>query len=231
MTTKACVMHSIEDLGIEEFTLPAITESQVCVHIGSGGIVDSDLQCLQHGGFGTVRATEPMELGHEVAGTVEAVVANVSRISDRIALNPSCSCGRCKFCQVGEQMNCKEMWFYGCAKRMPHSQGVFRQHVVAEEYQCEPLETKISLREAAFPEQLAVALHAVNQAESLAKKKVSTPGACLIGNLVTDADRHTAALEVIATDLHDAARIRYDPIDLVSSDKGKELVKRLLAIN
>ena len=40
----------------------------------TGGICGSDLHYYQHGGFGTVRIKSPLVLGHEIAGTVAAVV-------------------------------------------------------------------------------------------------------------------------------------------------------------
>jgi len=142
-----------------------------------------------------------------VAGTVEAVGNKVTRVKagDRIALNPSRPCGKCKFCQAGEHHLCLDMWFYGSAMRTPHSQGAFRELIVAEEYQCEPVGNDVSLGEAACCEPLSVALHAVQQAGNLAGKKVLVTGAGPIGALVVAAARYAGALEVVATDLHDAA--------------------------
>ena len=36
--------------------------------LAAGGICGSDLHYYNHGGFGTIRLSEPMILGHEVAG-------------------------------------------------------------------------------------------------------------------------------------------------------------------
>lgn len=207
METRACVLHTEKDLRVEHFPVPEMQENQVLVRVGAGGICGSDLHYFHHGGFGTVRVQQPMVLGHEVAGTVQAVGAKVSRVKpgDRIALNPSRPCGQCKFCQSGEQMHCMDMWFYGSAMRRPHSQGAFREHIVAEEYQCEPVGNAVSLGEAACAEPLAVALHAVTQAGVLTGKRVLVTGSGPIGVLVAAAARYAGALEVVSTDLHDAA--------------------------
>ncbi|MDR3409725.1 MAG: L-idonate 5-dehydrogenase [Formivibrio sp.] len=207
MEAKACVLHAEKDLHIENVPVAEMADDQVLVRIGAGGICGSDLHYYLHAGFGVVRVKQPIVLGHEVAGTVEAVGSKVTRVKagDRIALNPSRPCGKCKFCQAGEHQHCLDMWFYGSAMRMPHSQGAFRELIVAEEYQCEPVGDKVSLGEAACCEPLSVALHAVKQAGNLAGKKVLVTGSGPIGALVVAAARYAGALEVVATDLHDAA--------------------------
>ncbi len=207
MEAKACVLHEEKDLRIEQVPVAEMKDDQVLVRIGAGGICGSDLHYYLHGGFGVVRVKQPIVLGHEVAGTVEAVGSKVTKVKagDRIALSPSRPCGKCKFCQAGEHQHCLDMWFYGSAMRMPHSQGAFRELIVAEEYQCEPVGEAISLGEAACCEPLSVALHAVKQAGNLAGKKVLVTGSGPIGALVVAAARYAGALEVVATDLHDAA--------------------------
>ncbi len=207
MEAKACVLHDKKDLRIEPVAVGEMKDDQVLVRIGAGGICGSDLHYYLDGGFGVVRVKQPIVLGHEVAGTVEAVGAKVTRVKpgERIALNPSRPCGQCKFCQAGEHQHCVDMWFYGSAMRMPHSQGAFRELIVVDEYQCEPVGDKVSLGEAACAEPLSVALHAAQQAGSLIGKRVLVTGSGPIGALVVAAARFAGALEVVATDLHDAA--------------------------
>ncbi|MDR2111780.1 MAG: L-idonate 5-dehydrogenase [Candidatus Accumulibacter sp.] len=207
METKACVLYSARDLRIENVPVAEMGDEQVLVRIGAGGICGSDLHYYLDGGFGVVRVKEAMILGHEVAGTVEAVGARVTKVKpgDRVALNPSRPCGKCEFCQAGEQQHCLDMWFYGSAMRTPHSQGAFRERIVAGEFQCEPVGDSVSIGEAACCEPLSVALHAVGQPGSLTGKRVLVTGSGPIGALVIAAARYAGALEVVATDLHDAA--------------------------
>lgn len=209
METRACVLHpeNVRDLRIENVPLAEMGDQQVLVKIGAGGICGSDLHYYLDGGFGVVRLKENFVPGHEVAGTVEAVGAKVTKVKpgDRIALNPSRPCGHCKFCQAGEQQHCVDMWFYGSAMRFPHSQGAFREHIVVAEFQCEPVGDTVSMGEAACCEPLAVALHVSQRAGSLTGKRVLVTGAGPIGALVVAAARHAGALEVVAVDLHDAA--------------------------
>lgn len=205
METLACVIHQKKDLRLEKVPVAEMQENQVLVRIGAGGICGSDLHYYLNGGFGNVRLQEPMVLGHEVAGTVEAVGAGVSRVKpgDRVALNPSRPCGKCQYCLEGDRQHCLDMKFYGSAMPMPHSQGAFRRLIVADESQCEPVGDKVGLGEAACAEPLAVALHAVAQYGDLSGKRVLVAGAGSIGSLVVAAAKWANAAEVVAIDLNE----------------------------
>jgi hypothetical protein len=58
------------------------------VRVRCGGICASDLHDYGHGGFGTIRIQEPMVLGREVAGVIEAVGASARgfAVGERIEL-------------------------------------------------------------------------------------------------------------------------------------------------
>ena len=206
METRACVLYAQEDVRIETREVGEVGPQQVLVRIGAGGVCGSDIHYYWEGGIGTIRVTEPIVMGHEVAGTVEAVGDKVTRVrpGDRVAVSPSRPCGKCKFCLAGEQQHCLEMQFFGSAMRKPHTHGGFRDRLVAEEYQCEPMGDKVSLGEAACTEPLAVGVHAVNQAGSLVGKRVLVTGAGPIGALLIGAVRVAGALEIVAMDISEA---------------------------
>ncbi|MDK4718476.1 L-idonate 5-dehydrogenase [Rhizobium sp. CNPSo 3968] len=205
MKTRACVLHAQGDIRIEERKVGAVGDSQVLVRVGAGGICGSDIHYFWDGGIGTIRVTEPIILGHEVAGTVEAVGASVGNVKpgDRVALCPSRPCGRCRFCQAGQQQHCLEMQFFGSAMRKPHCDGGFRDLIVVEDFQCEPV-GEAALDEAACAEPLSVGLHAINNAGSLLGKSVVVMGAGPIGALLIGAARMAGAREVVAVDLAEA---------------------------
>ncbi|TGT36222.1 L-idonate 5-dehydrogenase, partial [Mesorhizobium sp. M4B.F.Ca.ET.169.01.1.1] len=75
---RAVVLRRPLDLDVEERATPTPGPGEVLVRIARGGICGSDLHYFRHGGFGTVRMKEPMILGHEIAGRVEALGAGVS---------------------------------------------------------------------------------------------------------------------------------------------------------
>ena len=85
------------DLFREEIRDPG--PGQVLVKVGASGICGSDIHYFEHGGLGSFKVGLPMELGHEVAGTVEAT-HNGSRfdLGDKVAIEPASPCGVCRYC-------------------------------------------------------------------------------------------------------------------------------------
>lgn len=207
---KAVVCHGPKDLRIEDRDQPAPAADEVAVAVAAGGICGSDLHYYNNGGFGAVRIVEPMILGHEVAGRVTAVGAKVAglNVGDLVAVNPSRPCGTCEYCRRALYNHCLDMRYYGSAMRTPHIQGAFRQGLVAKAWQCEVLPPGIEPHEAAFAEPLSVALHAVNRAGPLVGRRVLVTGTGPIGALAVAAAKLHGALEVVATDMVDAALAR-----------------------
>ncbi|APW39684.1 L-idonate 5-dehydrogenase [Rhodoferax koreense] len=202
----ALVLHAPTDLRLDEREVGPIGPGQVMVRVGMGGICGSDLHYFHHGGFGAIRVKEPMALGHEVAGTVSAVAADVTtlKVGDRVAVNPSLPCGRCQYCLEGLPNQCTDMRYFGSAMRTPHVQGAFRNLLVCEAIQCEPIGADTPMALASLAEPFAVGLHAVSRAGSLLGKRVLVSGCGPIGAMVVAAARLHGAAEIIATDVVDA---------------------------
>ena len=172
---RAIVAYAAKDLRVEEAPDPGLGPQDIRVRIAFGGICGSDLHYYNHGGFGAVRLREPMILGHEIAGVVEAVGAEARRVKvgDRVAVSPSVPCNHCRYCLEGLQNQCLDMRFYGSAMRFPHIQGAFRESLVCLEFQAYPVAEGVTLQEATMAEPLAVALHATRRAGSLMGRKRS----------------------------------------------------------
>ena len=203
---RAAVLYAAKDLRIEHVAEAPLGPGEVEVRIEAGGICGSDLHYYFDGGFGTVRLREPMILGHEIAGTVTRVGADVARVKpgQRVAVNPSRPCGHCRYCQEGKQQHCLYMRFYGSAMPFPHIQGGFRDVLVCDEAQAVAVPATMSAAQAAFAEPFAVCLHAVNRAGVLFGKRVLVTGAGPIGALTVIAARRAGALEIVATDVAEA---------------------------
>jgi L-idonate 5-dehydrogenase len=199
------VIQAPDDLRVVEQDSADPGPREVLVRVGFGGICGSDLHYFHAGGFGTVRIKRPMILGHEVAGTVEAVGPGVTRVApgDRVAVNPSRPCGACKYCLEGLPNQCLDMRFYGSAMRDPHVEGAFRGRLVCDAVQCERIAPHVVLQHAALAEPLSVALHGVQRAGPLLGKRVLVSGCGPIGSLAVAAARIHGAAEVTAVDLTD----------------------------
>ena len=215
---RAIVAHAAKDLRIEDARTPPLGPLDVRVRVGFGGICGSDLHYYNHGGFGVVRLREPMILGHEVAGVVEAAGAEAGQIKvgDRVAINPSVPCNRCRYCLEGLQNQCLDMRFYGSAMRFPHVQGAFREVLVCRDSQAHPIGAGTTLQEAAMAEPLAVALHATTagrlaDGKARPRQRKRTDRDCAI------AARRAGAAEIVVTDIADgvlsfAARVGADRV-------------------
>jgi L-idonate 5-dehydrogenase len=202
---KTVVCHAAKDLRIETTELPVLGDQQLLVRVAYGGICGSDLHYYQNGGFGTVRIKQPMALGHEFSGTVDAVGAQVSAFKpgQRIAISPSRPCGHCRFCQLGQHNHCLNMRFYGSAMPFPHIQGGFSENLVIDASQAHPIADHLSLSEAALAEPLSVGLHAIQRAGGVLGKQVLVTGCGPIGSLLIGGLRRAGAARIVAADLAD----------------------------
>ncbi len=223
---KAIVAHAAKDLRLEDQEMPSPGPGEVLIRMERGGICGSDLHYYNDGGFGTVRLKEPMILGHEVSGTIEALGAGVEtvQIGDLVAVSPSRPCYTCAYCQKGMQNHCMDMRFYGSAMPFPHIQGAFREYMVADARQCAPA-AGLSAAEAAMAEPLSVVLHASKRAGDLMGKRVLVTGCGPIGQLAVLVARACGAVEIVATDvapftLEMAQKIGADSVHNVAEDPG-----------
>lgn len=199
---KAIVAHAAKDVRIEDRETPSPTAGEVLIKIKRGGICGSDLHYYNHGGFGAVRLKEPMILGHEVSGEIEALGDGVDGlfVGDLVAVSPSRPCYECAYCLEGRHNHCMNMRFYGSAMPFPHIQGAFREYIVADARQC-AVATGLSEAEAAVAEPLSVVLHAAKRAGDLMGKRVLVTGCGPIGQLAVLVARAAGASEIVATDM------------------------------
>jgi L-idonate 5-dehydrogenase len=202
---KALVIHAPHDLRLEKIAADtnALGPLDVKVRMAAGGICGSDLHYYHHGGFGVVRIREPMTLGHEASGYVEAVGSAVKHVKpeDLVAVNPSHPCDACPSCQDNQKQHCENMLFNGSAMRFPHVQGLFREYVTVPQTRVFRLNPSISAAEASLCEPFSVTLHAANQAGDLKGKTVLVSGCGPIGILSIVSAKLAGAKRIIATDI------------------------------
>ncbi len=108
MRVRSAVFHAPgEPLAIEEIVLDPPRPSEVLVRLVACGLCRTDWHVMA----GERRvAMAPMVLGHEGAGVVEAVGADVSGIAagDHVVLTFIPGCGRCRWCAKGQHHLCAE---------------------------------------------------------------------------------------------------------------------------
>jgi L-idonate 5-dehydrogenase len=202
---RALVIHGVHDLRLEEVADVAPGPGEVAVDIAVGGICGSDLHYFNDGRVGDFALREPMILGHEVAGIVAAVGDGVTALplGLRVAVHPARPCGTCGPCTAGRANLCPNTRFLGSAARFPHVQGGFCDRLVVSAGQIVPVPDHVPLERAVLAEPLAVALHAIRRAGSVAGRDVLVTGAGPIGVLVALWAAHEGAARIVVTDLLD----------------------------
>ncbi|KTR07917.1 phosphoesterase [Aureimonas ureilytica] len=202
---RAAVIHAAKDLRLDERPEPKLAPGDVLVRFGAGGICGSDLSYWGKGRVGDFALREPLVLGHEVAGEIEALGEGVSglAIGQRVAVNPSRPCLHCDYCRAGRSNLCRNMRFFGSAAMFPHVQGGFAERFTCRADQAVPVPPDMPLAKAALAEPLSVAIHGLTRAGDLLGKRVLITGAGPIGMLLTLAVRHAGASFVAVTDLVD----------------------------
>ena len=102
---KAAVLHEVDTLlRVEDVQIDSPGPREVLVRTGASGVCHSDLHFVE----GKYSIPMPVLLGHEAAGTVEAVGSLVSyvRPGDRVIMCLSVFCGHCDNCLRGRPVLC-----------------------------------------------------------------------------------------------------------------------------
>lgn len=94
--------HTIE---IVEVPTPDIEPGDVLLRVTGAGLCHSDLHVLHFPGYPVM----PLTLGHEIAGTVEAIGSSVTgvRTGESYLVHLCWSCGACRSCVAGEDNVCE----------------------------------------------------------------------------------------------------------------------------
>ncbi len=143
---KAMVFYGTEHhLKLEEVPIPQIGPDDVLVRVRAAGICGSDIHIAVEG---TTRPSRlPIILGHEAAGTIEALGANVNdwRPSDRVSILPDVVCGNCVNCWNGRSELCLHRQLIGI-----HRDGALADYVAAPARNLVKLPQRISFEAGAI---------------------------------------------------------------------------------
>ena len=184
------------------------------------GICGSDLHWLADGGIGDARLSQPLVLGHEFAGLTDA--------GERVAADPSISCGECRHCREGNPNFCEFLMFAGHGRQ----DGALREYMPWPSRLCFALPPSLSAADGVMLEPLGVAIHSVDLAHLKEGMRVGVLGCGPIGLLILQLARRAGAAGVLCTDTlpHrvDAARsLGADPAVLVEPDSISEEALRM----
>lgn len=199
MPNRAAVMTALETIEIHDVPEPTAEPHQAVVRVEAVGVCGSDTAYLKVGRIGDYVVTGPLILGHEVAGQVIEVGAQVTsvRVGDRVAIEPGTPCRRCDECRAGRYHLCPDLVFYAT----PPYDGALVERIAVDARNLYPLPDTMSYEEGALAEPLSVGIWGCTRAGLKPGDEVLVTGAGPVGLLAAAVARAFGALSVRITDV------------------------------
>jgi L-iditol 2-dehydrogenase len=184
--------------------IPEPGAGEVRLRITSVGVCASDLHYYRDGRIGATVVKEPLVIGHEAAGVVDALGEGVTshKVGDRVAIEPTNPCGKCELCRAGHYNVCPNVRFFGT----PPENGCFREYLTWPAACALKVPDSMTHDEAAIVEPMAVGIYAVKLAEVKPDQTVAVLGAGAIGLSTVQAARVAGIKRIIVSEPVQARR-------------------------
>ena len=197
---KAAELTGIGRFHVVDKPRPRIEkDTEVCIAVHRAGICGSDMQYYTSGGIGNARISYPFTVGHECAGIIAEVGEKVSRVKpgDRVAVDPTVSCGECDQCLDGRVHTCRNIQFLGSPGELS---GCMAEYIIMPETCCYPIPDSMSLEQALIAEPLAIGIYSVKSALESGSGASGVLGAGPIGLSVLTAAKAAGTGRVYVTE-------------------------------
>jgi L-iditol 2-dehydrogenase len=199
---RAAVLVAPGSILIEDRAMPELGPREVLVRVAGVGVCGSDVHYFEHGRIGSAVVDGPLILGHESAGRIAAVGAEVTKhsIGDRVTIEPGVPCGRCRECRHGRYNLCAAVVFLAT----PPIDGAFTEYVAIHEDFAFALPETLSDDAGALMEPLSVGIWACRKAGVNAGDRVLVTGAGPIGLLTMQVALAFGATHVEISDINES---------------------------
>jgi len=209
----------------QEIPIPTIGEKDILVRVRAAGICHSD---AHYRAGRSNMAFLPITLGHEVAGVVEKIGSQVTKIKvgDRVCLHYNITCGDCYYCSTGNEQFCDTVKMLG-----HHVDGGYAEYIAIPVRNAIHLPDEIPFEEGAtLMCASATALHALRKSRVKAGETVAIFGVGGLGLSAIQLARAMGAVEVYAVDIKQdklelASEYNAIPIDASRVDAVEEIRK------
>jgi 2-desacetyl-2-hydroxyethyl bacteriochlorophyllide A dehydrogenase len=200
---RRVVVKSDGAVELEEAPVPSPGANEVLVSMLVSGVCGSDTHAA-HGLHPFINL--PYYPGHEVVGVVKEVGDGVTTVrpGQRVTIEPTLVCGRCKQCRQGRENLCENLRFFGCG----YEQGGMAEYFTIPATRLHMIPDEFTDQQAALVEPLSTPVHAVRLADDVRDRAIAILGAGTIGLLVLAAARHYGARRIVMTDLLESKRER-----------------------
>ncbi|MBN1373279.1 MAG: zinc-binding dehydrogenase [Anaerolineaceae bacterium] len=186
-------------LELQEIPVPQYGEREVLVRVRAAGICHSDVH--YRAGKSPVYPL-PMTLGHEVAGVVEAVGSQVTRVKvgDRVCLHYMVTCGNCYYCSTGNEQFCEKGVMLG-----HYTDGGYAEFIAVPERNAVKLPDEIPFEQGAtLMCASATSLHALRKSRLKGGETLAVFGTGGLGMSAIQLGRALGASDVYAVDINPA---------------------------
>ena len=197
---KAAVILGVGRVEVREIPPPSIqAPNEVLLRTAVAGICGSDLHYFLADHVGGEAVPYPVIGGHEVSAVVEAVGPAVTRMrpGDRVAVEPSISCGTCDQCRAGRPHTCRSIKFLG---HPGDKDGGLAEFFVLPERNLFAIPEKMTMTEAMLAEPLSIAMHALRLGGADPGPTVAVLGSGPIGLCLLLGLRAAGGRDLYATD-------------------------------
>jgi L-iditol 2-dehydrogenase len=201
-TMQAAVYRGVNDVRLETVPVPAIAPGEVLIRVHSCGICGTDLKKIHTGSH-----SAPRIFGHETAGTIAAIGAEVQgfRVGDRVMVFHHIPCGECYYCRKKTFAQCPVYKRVGCTAGFEPSGGGFAEYVRVMDWIVKrgliKIPDGIPFEQAAFIEPLNTCLKGVRSLNLASDETVLVIGQGPIGILLASLARRSGA-KVLTADLY-----------------------------
>lgn len=153
---KAWVLNAVGEIEYSDVSVPEPDSGEVLVKVMAAGICGSDVQRVYENGAHKM----PLIIGHEFAGIIEGTgdSADASLIGKRVGIFPLIPCMECPSCLAKRYEMCDHYSYLGSRQ-----DGGFAEYAIVPKWNLIELPEKVSYRQAAMLEPMAVAVHAMRQ--------------------------------------------------------------------
>lgn len=201
MANRAAVMTEIGKIAVQERPEPSPGPRQAVVRIEAVGVCGSDTAYFKVGRIGDYVVQGPLILGHEVAGQVESVGAEVTNVKpgDRVAIEPGTPCRDCVECLAGRYHLCPDLEFLAT----PPYDGALLTQLLIDSRNLFAIPDEMTYEQGALLEPLSVGIWACQRAHLIPGDHVLVTGAGPVGLVSAMAARAFGAGSVTITDVSD----------------------------
>ncbi|MFZ0533625.1 MAG: zinc-binding dehydrogenase [Anaerolineales bacterium] len=186
---KSLRLHNPGDLRLHEEPVPVPGEGEKLLRVTAVGICGSDLHWFNEAGIGDTRLEKPLVLGHEFTALTDE--------GERVAVDPSITCGVCEYCKRGDPNLCKNLIFAGHGNQ----DGALREQMAWPRRCLFPIPDQMSYTDGVMLEPLGIAIHAVDLAHLKVGMSVGVFGCGPIGLLILQLARLAGVNKILATDI------------------------------